>query len=708
MANRDSIPPPPYSLTDSFTDAGASQYISPAPASSRADNASVAGHDNQPPSAAPSTVESVIYTPVSSPPESVHQQVGFDDSFSHLSSSAAAVYFESRPVRNRSSGQPITHSISLNETTQPQDLPYPEDWTSKEVNQQDWATFINYLLPDHTASVNNDVADRKLKAELIAEQMYRLALSEEEKSKTDISQVDAQLRPLRQFSASSRTESLIAAEATIAEWNEHFFQPRGITIVTSELNPPTKAGDETPRVPGAWIPYDHELVPNPSSKKGAGQRGMFDAFKRFPGVQAGSQGFRMGPIVADSDGFRIGSALVADNNGFRMGNVLVADQNGFRLGGARGIVADSSGFTMGGRQFGRKESYDSHDKGRGRGGRRGGPRARSVSTSSSKSSSSFSSAHSDSSVGSLPDYDDLKPPQLPVAKRALLDWVNHPEHPITKDDVQKVRHEIKLSRAASSQQSEQDVEALRREVRDLMKAFREARKTQKRLRRESRRERRAARRAQKKGRRSARKEERRARREGKKSCNSNAEKSGCYFPTPTAEPSMSPHPFPVVETPSMPRGFPFERAPFLQDNMPPHSPESRGPPGMAAIHGAWPFTQELPYAPGRISVPFGSDPTPVSRGSEQIHAQALQMRIVADKTEAKAVEIRIASLADGLGEKERLQITEEAIMLEEEADNCRREADKLMAEATLLDSELARELEEENEHMDQNNGAAHH
>ena len=135
--------------------------------------------------------------------------------------------------------------------------------------------------------------------------------------------------------------------------------------------------------------------------------------------------------------------LQANNEGFRLGNVLVSDQHGFRLGGSRGFVKDPNGVSFGGRTFGRRESFD-RPRGWGHHGHRGHHdhhyRGRSHShgrhakerSSSTSSFSSSSSSDSDSSVGSLPDYDDLKDQQLPIAKQSLLEWLNHPEQPITK------------------------------------------------------------------------------------------------------------------------------------------------------------------------------------------------------------------------------------------------------------------------------------
>jgi hypothetical protein len=109
----------------------------------------------------------------------------------------------------------------------------------------------------------------------------------------------------------------------------------------------------------------------------------------------------------------------------------------------------------------------------------------------------------------------------------------------------------------------------------------------------------------------------------------------------------------------------------------------------------WPFTQGLPYEPGRISVTNDMTyPTPIAHSAEEIHVQALQMGEAAKWKEEKAIELRAAATGQRIGEKERLKNLDEATQLEEEAEKYRMEANRLRAEALHLDGELARELED--------------
>ncbi|TVY17660.1 hypothetical protein LARI1_G002833 [Lachnellula arida] len=656
----DPIPPPPYSETDIYSNTSSHPNLTPA--TSQADNHSVASHPQL--STASSTDDSVIYTPLHSPTASDHHE-SLQDDFGHASTSSAAVYFESRPVHRQTPAQAMTYNITITSQTQPEELPYPQGWATNDITEQDWQTFVNYLLPDHIAAVNNDVADRKLQQQLMEESMHQLSLGRgDDKSRADISKVDAQLHPLRLPLSSRSTESLSATFATIAEWNEGFFKPRGVEIVITEPDTQVAAGEETPRMPGAWVPYGRESLGGPPRNSSRGRRGLFGSFRTFSGLEANSGNFRMGPIVADNEGLRIGkNGLVASANGLRMGNMFVADQTGLRLGGARGFVADGHGVSIGGRAFGRRgsddrrhEHHERHKRGRGRGrghGRHHRHRGRSASTSSSSSSSSSSSGSDasdvESSVGSLPDYDDIREQALPVARRSLVDWLNHPDQPITKDSVKDMKREIKTARTESPEQFQQDMVALRKEVRDLLKTFNEQKRVQKQQRRANLRAKRAAKRTQRKVRRDAKKEERKPRKDERK-CRGKGEsrrgpswvRSRGHLPMSTPAVSMPTH---ARETPPSARGSPFGRGASVPFIKPPFS-RPHGPPGTSAMHGGWPYTQGLsvPPIPGGYPSPGG----PVSEGAEHLHTQAVQMDSAAERKEAQAIVIQTAATAQGL------------------------------------------------------------
>ncbi|KAH7407853.1 hypothetical protein BKA64DRAFT_432798 [Cadophora sp. MPI-SDFR-AT-0126] len=706
----DAAPPPPYSAIDPT-----SPHPLLTPATSQADNASLAA---RPLPSTASSVDETIYTPLYSPTGSVHQNQLFGDEHDHVSSSSATAFFESRPARRNSSTAPLEIiKISVTHGTEPKDVPYPQELGDKDVGELDWLTFVNYLLPNHAAGVNNDVADRKIKAELVDERMHRLTLGKESRSMTDLREVDAQLDPLRQSQTLPSSDTARRLEATISEWNEGFFKPRGIQISNRVIEIESLTEGEATPMPGSWIPWEHEMNGDlgPSSNTNA-RRGFFSGF-----MQAGPQGFKMGPIVADNDGFRIGrNGLRADNNGFRLGNMLVADSNGFRLGGSRGLNADANGVSLGGRSWARRESHDpERGRGRHRGhrgrsnshGRHRRRRGRSASVSSESSSSSSSSSDSDSSVGSLPEYEDLKDGQLPVVKQSLTEWLNHPDEPITKSSVRHMREEIVYAKDKVAQQKGQDLQALRKEVRDLTKIFKDAKKAQRRERREARRERKAQRKAQRKERRALKREERQAKKEAKKCgprgartgppwmSRSNMIPGGFLAPTANAFAPTSSHvPGDPSVHPDYPK-FPFGRsasAPFMT-GLP--FGRGNGPPGLAAIHSGWPFTHNSSYADG-----VASSPTPVPVGAERLHDQALQMEKSAQLKEAKAIDLRTTATGRMVSEKEKSRLKDQATKLEEEAEKYRREVDRLRAEAMHLDQEMARELQETASNTEQESG----
>jgi hypothetical protein len=289
-----------------------------------------------------------------------------------------------------------------------------------------------------------------------------------------------------------------------------------------------------------------------------------------------------------------------------------------------------------------------------------------------------------------------------------MEWLNHPEQAITKEDVQHVCKDIKAAKKElpPPQFSEQDFKVMRSEVKDLFKTFKERRKSQKKQKKEARRERRAARRIEKKERRTARREARRGKK-AERMRDSGGRAGYPWTPGSTFGPNQPPPPTPAntipslalpTSTPTNMPGFPFGRAasvPFMKGPPFGRGPHA-GPFGLQAMHGGWPFTQGLPYAPGRISAPNDmSYPTPISNSAEDIHLQALQMEEAAKWKESRAIDLRTAATDRKIGGKQRLKNLDEATQLEEAAEECRIEADRLRAEALHLDGELARELEED-------------
>ncbi|KAF7902215.1 hypothetical protein BELL_0083g00150 [Botrytis elliptica] len=341
----DQTAPPPYSETDVFSN---TNTTIPTPTTTEADDASrVNGRAR---SDSSSTESSLIYTPPYSPTEPGDQHS--ENSPRNLSPHN---YFKSRPLPLQFSAPRITqHEICVTLRSAPDDIPIPSSAPDYGITQQDWSTFVNYLLPNHTLNVNHDVADRKLKAELIDERMHRLTLNEHDYSRLDMNEVQAQLRPLRHPITASNTDWIGRVDEVIQTWNSGFFLPRGLEILRIDVQQPELVRDRDDNMPGSWIPDEEEESRFPERNRG--RRGFLSCYS--PCGQ-GTRRFRLGSMVADNEGLRIGrNGVVANSNGLRIGNMFVAGDKGVRVGGSRGILADEHGVSIGGRRFG----------GRGRGG----------------------------------------------------------------------------------------------------------------------------------------------------------------------------------------------------------------------------------------------------------------------------------------------------------------------------------------------------
>lgn len=589
-------PPPPYTETDLYSASSRGAPTNSAP--TEADDASVA-----PSSADGSVILTPPYTPDGScrvncaelPAELPSTSNALLDSASSTSASAST-YFESRSI-NLIDDILLVHTLTLRPNAQPRNLIFPQPeiaWLQRGITKQDWATFVNYLIPHHIDSHNSHVADRKLQAELLGEGLEQLTMKEDDSCRRDLSDVDAQLEPLRR----PTSDRITRAEDVVAAWNENFFAPRCVHIdleIVEELNIESSPEDLTRDIPGAWAQDENapaEAKSGPSRRRVGGGLGGF--------IRAGNDGFHVGRnlISADNNGFRMGkSAVVADSNGFRMGNLLVADSNGFRLGN---IVADSNGFRIGTlMKFGSGQrtaatpsgesvrgerhrenvhppgQYQNDEKDKDSDTYTGHERGRSIDqvhamgkekrSSSISSSSSSSSSESEASVGSLPDYDNLSTAQLPVAKRSIQQWLEHPDLPITAESVKQARQQIKEANRITSEKglsTEEELKALRNDVKALMIKFKSIKRMQRAERRSRHRERRAKRRAEKKERREARKvanHERKQEYRGRKEAR-RAEK-GKDKEQPTALEYLDPMPFDPIASNSISQPLPSRPAP---------------------------------------------------------------------------------------------------------------------------------------------------
>ncbi|KAI8953209.1 hypothetical protein F4801DRAFT_143495 [Xylaria longipes] len=496
--NRPDCPPPPYSETDIYSHSRGSPNHQSNGADDDASIAPSSSHSN------------IIFTPPESPRDTQYRFAG-PSSGQHTAGSAQA-YFDSRPP-NRPPGSNITITLEITSDAAPCDFPYPKRALDRDITEQDWQTFINYLIPEHTARVNSHVMDRKLRA----------AGDSQSSASDDIA--EAQLAPLK--SSATVPVSPQNIEAVIREWNHGFFEPRGVTIrhatpaepVAEETQTPE---NETSREASADAGQSQSQPQQPSSWWRQ-QPGSSWWRNPFGSVDANNGSLRIGPLHIEGDRVAIGSTFEADSNGVRWRGgpnahpLFEAGSRGVRWGEHRGPSLGHPhpfdhrgghpwGGPFGGRGRGRGREHW-HGQGHGR---------RDHSRSSTSSSSSLSSSDSDSSIGSLPDWDGLKDTQLPVTKRSVQTWLSHPDQPVTKDMLKQAKAEIKAAKSTPPPPREpswdQARESLRREVKDLLQQFKVLKRQQKTAKRAARRERRQQKRAARQERRERRRAERHDRR----------------------------------------------------------------------------------------------------------------------------------------------------------------------------------------------------
>jgi hypothetical protein len=763
----DHVPPPAYSVTDPAL----------SPTTSNLDNASVAGRQAFELDAASSTDDPIIYTPLHSPDGSCH----LNDA-DHVSSSAAAAatYFESRPVQQLCTDRLLLHEITLTQSTQTIDLPFPQPekkWLERDVLPQDWETFINYLIPHHADVSNHEVADRKAKDEMIDEKMSRLTLEENDPSRMNLDDwIEAQLEPLRRSHTQNSNDN--EAKSMIALWNEGFFGPRGVFIDLVETLPE----EDLRRMPGSWTNdqaepagIDQQERPQCTSRRSFGNGWM----------RADNTGFHLGRnlICADNNGFRMGkNGIVADNNGFRIGNLLVADKQGFKLGPIR---ADSAGFRIGGTNRERhvpQEHHRSHHSehhavhippvhipqvhippvntpqfdipplhipqvdmpqtGRGRQHSWHSPtgvhqRNRSHSTSSSSSSSSSASIES---AGSLPNYDQLDVNQLPVARQYIKQWLSHPEQPVTKNAVKEAAQAIKAAKCGEKTLDEEDQIAMRQEVWQMLKDFKTMKKSQKQERKAAKKERRmrrkeakSARKATRNAKKEAKKLQKKQIKEGKRKENISTSLNPAWpgfteVPTPPGAWPLDngshgfPHPLHDMQSfghippipPMMPsfagRGWPFPESSQSPDATKAAQLQAEGMRIQAEAYAHSARSQaEQTRQQAQVSAEIARNQALAEGEKARVGAEEVRQRAQAgvsiarqkaDATRVQADAVRMQADVDrmrtqagtfGGDDKARLKLLDVAEELEEEAEKLRREGERLMAEAVQWEEDLANE-----------------
>ncbi|KAH7325850.1 hypothetical protein B0I35DRAFT_120054 [Stachybotrys elegans] len=583
-------PPPPYTETDIYSNSGGPRTPPLATVSARA-------VDDDGASRISSSVDGGVLTPTSTAYAATSPQ--------QPASSAAASFFQDRPPPAVPPQGVIEHYMTVHATSEAGDFPYAVDLAARDVDAQDWATFVNFLLPRHAERENDAVADRKMRSladekSPAPSETHAYARSQLDQLQGDAS--DGGGLDMVQFAQH--------AEETVQEWNTNFFHPRGIAI---HLNLP----DSTPSA------QQSRETPTPT-----------------PGVGGGSWSQRFGGFQMDNDGIRYGNQFVMDSNGIRIGG-LVMDSAGIRMGHSTreepDIRARQSPMPQTSQHPSGPPPWNDAYYGRGRMPQPGGPRHRRDSSSSSTSSDSSSS--SESSVGSVPDHDDLNERQLPMYTARLQVWLRSPDEIRTRADVKQLKADLKAVKREPGG-PEVNVKALRAEAKATRKEWRQLQKQQRKARREVRKENRKRKNEERKRRKEERKMHRKAKREGKR-----PQRPDAHHWAPPPHPHMPPH-MPCHHGP--PRGFPF-------DHHPPH-PMSWTAPGASFPPPPPPFAPYNPFGgpgghnngpeaprqqPGNASPPppppAGPAAEALQRAADSLEAQIRRKTAIAADTEDSTV-----------------------------------------------------------------------
>ncbi|KXJ90889.1 hypothetical protein Micbo1qcDRAFT_195743 [Microdochium bolleyi] len=475
-------PPPPYSET--WTDSSSNAPgLGPSPViGTGSDDASLAASSTR--------SSNIIYTPPDTPTDSRHRLTGSgqlsssppsssspflpsdgahtDQHRRHYGSNASAqAYFESRPAAivaptdKASARLRVVVPVQVTPRTTSANLAFPhalfsQDASSLDVTEQDWLTFVNFLIPDHTARSNSSLLSRKEAAaanregsEPSANNGMNSAIAPSSWGNSDLA--EAQLDQIR----STYPEHAIAernriAKDTVAEWNAGFFGPRGVTVLLDlsmafEFPPTSASNGGIQRMPGSQessrsattrAQQPAENKPSPSiTGQAQSQQQSYGFSRRNPLGQA----LRFGPVTIDGDRVTIGSSFEVDKSGAELWVVVAEAQ----VPGYRQVPTATTGIVH---QFGVKR--------RGLNVRRGSTIPNDDDDDSlSELSKSSSSSASASSIGSLPDYDDLRDAQLPVVKQSISVWLAHPEQPVTREMLRAAKADIKSAKRAPTARS---------------------------------------------------------------------------------------------------------------------------------------------------------------------------------------------------------------------------------------------------------------
>jgi hypothetical protein len=370
-------------------------------------------------------------------------------------------------------------------------------------------------------------------------------------------------------------------------------------------------------------------------------------------------------MAAEKDGFRLGP-VVADKSGFRIGNMVVANEDGVRVGGMYFKNSRHAGMPQGNawsveRGMAEKEGAEAAKS-----------RRRSCSVSSDETTE-------EESEGSLPDAGDLKASQLPLMKQSLLAWLDHPDQPVSKAAIKNLKNNLRGAKSVRKLES-QELADLKTEIKALMKAFRDIKKSRRAQRKAMMKERRKERKEARAWRREERREARGARKRERKGKGRQEPLGG-----PRSEPGHVGFIPPIPYLPAVPRGLPQM----------PHMPHWPHMPYMPRMPGSFPGAEFDPRTTHGIIRRSAEELADIQSNRTRLQAEAAHILTNAQATHEQA-EQTMKLAHEQQDEEMTLKLLDGAREVDSEAEKLFEEADRLVAEAAQLE-EYAMEMERNGE-----------
>lgn len=154
---------------------------------------------------------------------------------------SAASYFELRPPPVRTYGHVVSFRIAVNLNSHLFNIPFPQPeelWLERDVQLQDWMTFINFMIPPREAVQEINATKSKDRGNLCLNDINTGSNGEvfsgEHGKAAGTVGASWQGQPIVQQTNGMHN---MRVDCVVREWNENFFLPRGLEIIREVESP---------------------------------------------------------------------------------------------------------------------------------------------------------------------------------------------------------------------------------------------------------------------------------------------------------------------------------------------------------------------------------------------------------------------------------------------------------------------------------------